>query len=357
MGEVAVVARAERPRPAALRRDEAVVAVHQPLVAERVAAAPLVAGEAGLHRGQARNRVRAAVRALALHRRVAAAVDRPLAVREVARGAAGGVPVAVERLVLPRDVAARAELPVEVAREVVELGDGRVLHLRAVERVRLARGRCVGDARPLALPGRLDLPDHPGVGEHLVAVHPLDLVAVARLAAELPAARVGRVGDAVDALVRGFLRGSLRVAAVAGDAALVRRRRHLDSAVAAQAARVGLRLTGSDGSRGCRAHPAGPRRRPGRPTSECAWGSPPRGPEEQDRCHSVSPFGSVNSRRSTGKGCWVGADSASSGSAVVRAAGPARALRPPARAAASTASRGGGAARVGARLVAAVTRR
>ena len=243
----------QRPRPAALRRDEAVVAVHQALVAQRVAAAPLVAGEAGLHRGQALHRVRRAVRALALHRRVAAAVDRPLAVREVAGRAAGGVPVAVERLVLPRDVAARAELPVEVAREVVELADRHVLHRRAVERVRLSRGRRVRRRRRRS-PSQVAwiCADHPRVREHLVAVHPLDLVAVARLAAELPAAGERRVGDAVDPRVGRLLRRPVRVAAVAGDAALVRGRGRLDAAVAAQAARVGLRPRRDDGSTGCR---------------------------------------------------------------------------------------------------------
>ena len=245
VGEVPPVARAQRPRPAALRRDEAVVAVHQALVAQGVPAAPLVAGEAGFHRGQALHRVRLAVRALALHRRVAAAVDRPLAVGEVARRAAGGVPVAVERLVLPRDVAARAELPVEVAREVVELPDRHVLHRRPVERVGLSRGRGVRDPRTLALPRRLDLADHARVGEHLVAVHPLDLVAVARLAAELPAAGERGVGDAVDPRVGRILRLPVRVAAVAGDAALVRGRGRLDAAVAAQAACVGLDTRGS----------------------------------------------------------------------------------------------------------------
>jgi hypothetical protein len=53
------------------------------------------------------------VGAAAPHRRVAAAVDGLLSIREVARGAPCGVPVAVERLVLTGDVAAGAELTVE----------------------------------------------------------------------------------------------------------------------------------------------------------------------------------------------------------------------------------------------------
>ena len=101
-----------------------------------------------------------------------------------------------------------------------------------------------------------------------------------------------------------------RVAAVARDAALVRRRRRLEAAVAAQAARVGLvpggavapqgaqdtqqDRTGGQGDRGPRA--------PGRLLS--------RSPEQQDRCHSVSPLRSADSRHSMGKACWPGADSA-----------------------------------------------
>ena len=63
------------------------------------------------------------------------------------------------------EVTARAELAVELAREVVEAGDRSDRDLGTVGAIPAPVLRAEDDARPLALPGGLDLPDHPRVRE------------------------------------------------------------------------------------------------------------------------------------------------------------------------------------------------
>ena len=146
----------DRAGQAAARRDERVVAVLEALVAQGRPAAPVVAPGARRHRREALHRVGRGVRPLSPDRPVAASVRRPVAVREVAGRAAARVPRRVRVVVRRAEMAAGAELPVQLARKAVESGHGGERRLRPVGPEPLA-GLCgESDAGPLPLPRRLD---------------------------------------------------------------------------------------------------------------------------------------------------------------------------------------------------------
>ena len=233
--ERALLAAIHRPRQPSPRRNERVVAVHEPLICESGPAAPVVAARAGLHRRQPLKRMRGAVRAPAAHRLVAPPIGRALAVRKMAGRAARGMAGLGGIVVRHAEVTAGAELAVELTREVVEARDRSDRDLGAVGTKPAPVLRAEDDASPLALPGGLDLPDNSRVRKHLAARHPVDLIAMAGAARELPTVGARGIAAPVHSPVRRHPGGRGRVAPVARDTAGMRSGGDLETAVAIDA--------------------------------------------------------------------------------------------------------------------------